>query len=60
MNAIQKNYVAGEWVESAGVSHNVNPSNTQDIIGEYSKAIFRWKRWTARISYLFLGFLSAF
>ena len=38
MNAIQKNYVAGEWVESAGVSHNVNPSNTQDIIGEYSKA----------------------
>ena len=38
MNAIQKNYVAGEWVESAGVSRNVNPSNTQDIIGEYSKA----------------------
>jgi alpha-ketoglutaric semialdehyde dehydrogenase len=38
MNAIQKNYVAGEWVESAGVGHNVNPSNTQDIIGEYSKA----------------------
>ena len=38
MNAIQRNYVAGEWVESAGVSHNVNPSNTQDIIGEYSKA----------------------
>jgi alpha-ketoglutaric semialdehyde dehydrogenase len=38
MNAIQKNYVAGEWVESAGVSHNVNPSNIQDIIGEYSKA----------------------
>jgi acyl-CoA reductase-like NAD-dependent aldehyde dehydrogenase len=38
MNAIEKNYVAGEWVESAGVSHNVNPSNTQDIIGEYSKA----------------------
>ena len=38
MNAIQKNFVAGEWVESAGVSRNVNPSNTQDIIGEYSKA----------------------
>jgi acyl-CoA reductase-like NAD-dependent aldehyde dehydrogenase len=38
MNAIQKNYVAGEWVESAGVSRNINPSNTQDIIGEYSKA----------------------
>src|ERR1700676_4610876 len=38
MNAIQKNYVAGEWVESAGVSHNVNPSNTKDIIGEYAKA----------------------
>src|SRR6202790_3946334 len=38
MNAIQKNYVAGEWVESAGVSHNGNPSNTGDVIGEYAQA----------------------
>ncbi len=38
MNAVLKNYLAGEWVEGAGVSRNVNPSNTNDIIGEYSKA----------------------
>jgi len=38
MNAVLKNYIAGEWAESAAVSRNVNPSNTQDIIGEYSKA----------------------
>jgi acyl-CoA reductase-like NAD-dependent aldehyde dehydrogenase len=38
MNALQKNYIAGEWTEGAGVSRNVNPSNTNDIIGEYAKA----------------------
>src|SRR5664279_4182282 len=38
MNAILKNYIAGEWAESAAVSRNVNPSNTQDIIGEYARA----------------------
>ena len=38
MNAVLKNYLAGEWVEGAGVSRNVNPSNTNDIIGEYAKA----------------------
>ena len=38
MNAVQKNYVAGEWAAGAGVSRNVNPSNTKDVIGEYAKA----------------------
>ncbi len=38
MNAIQKNYIGGAWVEGTGVSHNVNPSNTNDIIAEYSRA----------------------
>jgi alpha-ketoglutaric semialdehyde dehydrogenase len=38
MNAVQKNYVAGEWAAGAGISRNVNPSNTNDIIGEYAKA----------------------
>jgi aldehyde dehydrogenase (NAD+) len=38
MNAVQKNYVAGEWAAGAGISRNVNPSNTKDIIGEYAKA----------------------
>ncbi|MGD0846857.1 aldehyde dehydrogenase family protein [Bradyrhizobium sp.] len=38
MNAVLKNYVAGEWAAGAGISRNVNPSNTKDIIGEYAKA----------------------
>src|SRR5258708_7572289 len=38
MNAVLKNYIAGEWVGGAGVSRNINPSNTNDVIGEYSKA----------------------
>ena len=38
MNAVVKNFVAGEWVEGTGVSRNVNPSNTNDVIGEYARA----------------------
>jgi aldehyde dehydrogenase (NAD+) len=38
MNAVLKNYIAGEWVGGAGVNRNINPSNTNDVIGEYSKA----------------------
>jgi alpha-ketoglutaric semialdehyde dehydrogenase len=38
MDAVLKNYIAGEWALGAGVSRNVNPSNTDDIIGEYAKA----------------------
>jgi acyl-CoA reductase-like NAD-dependent aldehyde dehydrogenase len=38
MNAVQKNYVAGEWAAGAGISRNVNPSNTKDVIGEYARA----------------------
>ena len=38
MNAVLKNYVAGEWVESASVGRNVNPSDTNDVVGEYARA----------------------
>ena len=38
MNAAFKNFVAGEWVDGAGITRNVNPSNTNDIVGEYAKA----------------------
>jgi aldehyde dehydrogenase (NAD+) len=38
MNAILKNYIAGEWVEGTGVNRNINPSNTNDVVGEYSRA----------------------
>jgi aldehyde dehydrogenase (NAD+) len=38
MNAIQKNYIAGDWVEGPAISRNINPSNTNDVVGEYAKA----------------------
>src|SRR5258706_2136209 len=38
MNAPLKNYIAGEWVEGTGVNRNINPSNTNDVVGEYSRA----------------------
>ena len=38
MNAIQKNFIAGEWVEGTALSRNINPSNTNDIVGEYARA----------------------
>jgi alpha-ketoglutaric semialdehyde dehydrogenase len=38
MNAIQKNFIAGEWVEGPALSRNINPSNTNDVVGEYAKA----------------------
>ena len=38
MAASLKNYVAGEWVEGAGLTRNINPSNTNDLVGEFAKA----------------------
>jgi aldehyde dehydrogenase (NAD+) len=38
MNASLKNFVAGDWLEGAAVSRNINPSNTNDVIGEYARA----------------------
>jgi alpha-ketoglutaric semialdehyde dehydrogenase len=38
MNAILKNFIAGEWVDGTGVTRNINPSNTNDVVGEYAKA----------------------
>ena len=35
---LHKNYVAGEWVEGVGVSRNISPSDTNDVIGEYARA----------------------
>ena len=34
---IHKNLIAGEWVGADGVK-NINPSNTNDVIGEYARA----------------------
>ena len=38
MSTVHKNHIAGEWVGGAGVSHNVNPSNTDDVVGEFAQA----------------------
>ncbi|MGJ4953352.1 aldehyde dehydrogenase family protein [Bradyrhizobium sp. HKCCYLS20291] len=38
MNAILKNFIAGEWVDGSGVTRNINPSNTNDVVGEYARA----------------------
>ncbi len=38
MSELHKNYIAGEWVAGSGVTSNVNPSNTADVIGEYAQA----------------------
>jgi alpha-ketoglutaric semialdehyde dehydrogenase len=38
MSAQHKNFIAGEWVDGVALSRNVNPSNTNDIIGEYAQA----------------------
>jgi len=35
---IRKNYICGEWAGGAAVSSNINPSDTNDIVGEYAHA----------------------
>ena len=38
MTAILKNFIGGEWVDGTGITKNINPSNTNDVVGEYAKA----------------------
>ena len=38
MTAILKNFIGGEWVDGTGVTKNINPANTKDVVGEYAKA----------------------
>lgn len=33
---MQRNYIAGEWVESSKTTPNINPSDVSDVIGEYA------------------------
>jgi aldehyde dehydrogenase (NAD+) len=35
---LHKNFIAGEWVEGVTAGLNINPSDTRDVIGEYSRA----------------------
>ena len=32
-----QNYIDGQWVQADAVINNVNPSNTDDIVGEYAR-----------------------
>src|SRR5271156_5657821 len=38
MSEVHKNYIGGEWVAGDAVTRDVNPSNANDIVGEYSYA----------------------
>ncbi|WP_225786222.1 aldehyde dehydrogenase family protein [Pseudomonas sp. Marseille-P9655] len=35
---MNKNYIAGQWVEGASINRNINPSDTTDTVGEYARA----------------------
>jgi alpha-ketoglutaric semialdehyde dehydrogenase len=37
MTEMFKNLIAGEWAGGANASRNVNPSNTNDVVGEYAQ-----------------------
>src|SRR5271154_6533660 len=38
MGAPHRNFIAGEWVDGAAVTRDINPSNTDDVVGEYAQA----------------------
>jgi len=38
MTELHRNYIGGEWVAGASASPNRNPSNVDDVIGEYAQA----------------------
>jgi alpha-ketoglutaric semialdehyde dehydrogenase len=38
MTTVLKNFVGGEWVDGPGICRDINPSNTNDVVGEYAKA----------------------
>ncbi|MDJ1158651.1 aldehyde dehydrogenase family protein [Chelatococcus sp. SYSU_G07232] len=33
-----RNYIAGEWVAGTDAAANINPSNTNDVVGHYARA----------------------
>jgi len=35
---VKQNYIGGQWVDGAGVNRNINPSNLDDVVGEYASA----------------------
>src|SRR3990167_2267275 len=37
---LHRNYIGGEWVDGEAVA-NINPSNTDDVVGHYARATFQ-------------------
>lgn len=35
---LHKNFIGGEWLEGASANRNINPSNLDDVVGEYASA----------------------
>ena len=35
---LHKNFIDGQWVEGAEVNRNINPSDTNEVVGEYARA----------------------
>jgi alpha-ketoglutaric semialdehyde dehydrogenase len=35
---VYRNFIAGEWLAGADVTENINPSNLDDVIGQYARA----------------------
>lgn len=35
---LHKNFVAGSWSDSGEATQNINPANTQDVVGSYTRA----------------------
>ena len=38
MSDIHRNYIGGQWTDGEGVSRNINPSDTDDVVGLYAQA----------------------
>jgi aldehyde dehydrogenase (NAD+) len=38
MSEVARNYIAGEWVAPSDASLDINPSNTNDVVGEFARA----------------------
>ena len=38
MSQVQKNYIAGQWVNGESMVENLNPSNHTEVVGEFAQA----------------------
>ena len=38
MGALYANLINGEWIESPDANRNINPSDLEDVVGEYARA----------------------